>query len=140
MIFIFFFFSLNNRKWTAVIPIMVASLHSRLASVEASIERVSALIRRLHSFGSADIYDDDERINLSTEIHQDLGEIEEGIEVLRVETHPLDRRRHQRRESVPFDADAVKNVALMAKIEEDLKMYKLFFWRQLMVSWLILRL
>ncbi|EGD92186.2 hypothetical protein H112_00261 [Trichophyton rubrum D6] len=108
---------------------MVASLHSRLASVEASIERVSALIRRLHSFGSADIYDDDERINLSTEIHQDLGEIEEGIEVLRVETHPLDRRRHQRRESVPFDADAVKNVALMAKIEEDLKMTRSKFRR-----------
>ncbi|EFR03637.1 Sec20 domain-containing protein [Nannizzia gypsea CBS 118893] len=108
---------------------MPASLHSRLASVEASIEKVSGLIRRLYSFGSSDTHDDDERINLSTEIHQDLGEIEEEMEVLRVETHPLDRRRYQRRESVLFDAEAGRAMALMAKIEEDLKMARSKFRR-----------
>ncbi|KAM5470101.1 Protein transport protein sec20 [Microsporum audouinii] len=108
---------------------MSASLHSRLASVESSIEKVSGLIRRLQSFGSSDNYDDDERIDLSTEIHHDLGEIEEEMEVLRVETHPFDRRRHQRRESVPVNSEGGKAMALMAKLEEDLKMARSKFRR-----------
>ncbi|KAK2814423.1 hypothetical protein FQN49_008191 [Arthroderma sp. PD_2] len=108
---------------------MATSLHARLTSVEASIEKVYGLIRRLHSFGDSDSHEDDQRINLSTEIHQDLGEIEEEMELLRVETQPLDRRRHQRRDSAHVELDGGKTIALMSKLEEDLKITRSKFRR-----------
>ncbi|KAF3481585.1 Sec20 domain-containing protein [Arthroderma uncinatum] len=108
---------------------MATSLHSRLTSVEANIEKVYGLIQRLQSFGSSESPDDDGRINISTDIHQALGEIEEEMEILRVETHPLERRRHQRRESAQVGPAGGQSMVLMAKLEEDLKITRSKFRR-----------
>jgi hypothetical protein len=96
-------------------------LQSQLASVASTYKQTIALIHRLHGFTSAVGQGDEARLELAAEIHHRLKEMEETMELLRVEIEPLASTAYKRRESEPKETQKEQVVATMRKLDEDLK-------------------
>lgn len=99
------------------------TLQSRLATLSTTHKQTIPLIHRLQNFSSSVGQGDDARLELSAEIHLRLKEMEEELELLRVETEQLETIGNRKRENDAKDLERERTVAMMRKLEEDLKRF-----------------
>lgn len=93
-------------------------VQTRLTSVSTTYKQTIPLIHRLHSWTSSPGQGDDARLELSAEIHHRLREMEEEMELLRVEVEPLESITGNRRRG---GEDREEIVAVMGRLEEDMR-------------------
>ncbi|PGH23877.1 hypothetical protein AJ80_02126 [Polytolypa hystricis UAMH7299] len=111
-----------------------SGLESRLSSLSATHKQTTPLIHRLQNFSSTPGAGDDARVELGAEIHLRLKEMEEEMELLRVEIEQLEatsfaaggRKRGENGGGGGGggDSDAAERdrmVAVMGTLEEDLR-------------------
>ncbi|KAL1958893.1 hypothetical protein VTO42DRAFT_3446 [Malbranchea cinnamomea] len=96
-------------------------LQARLTSVTTTYKQTIPLIHRLQNFTSAVGQGDEARLELSAEIHHRLKEMEAEMELLRVEIEPLESTGYWRRESETKETQREEILAVMRKLDEDLK-------------------
>ncbi|KAF2281302.1 uncharacterized protein EI97DRAFT_429351 [Westerdykella ornata] len=116
------------------IPTPTQTLLARLSTLSESNKATQQLIQRLAKLDfqpgtvSAGSEDGDARVELSSEIHDNLKQLDEEFEILRLEVEdvvqPLQRslnRDSARRRDSARDAEKGRLAVLLARVEEDLK-------------------
>lgn len=96
-------------------------LQTRLTSVSTTYKQTTPLIHRLQSWTSDPGQGDEARLELSAEIHHRLKEMDEEMELLRVDVEPLESTNYKRREGETKETEREEVVALMRKLDEDLR-------------------
>lgn len=98
------------------------SLESRLAALSHTHKQTIPLINRLQNTSPTDIGQGDEaRLELAAEIHARLKDMEEEMEILRVEVDGLEGLGGRRRGNGEKDAEREKVAVVAGRLEEDLK-------------------
>src|SRR5436190_12605207 len=96
-------------------------LQPRLTSLFSTHKQTISLIRRLENLSTAVGQGDDARLELSAEIHLRLKEMEEEMELLRVEMEQLETSGNRRREITVKETERERTGVAMRKLEEDVK-------------------
>ncbi|KKZ64304.1 hypothetical protein EMCG_09688 [[Emmonsia] crescens] len=102
-------------------------LQSRITSLSTSHKQTIPLIQRLQNLPAAPGTGDDARLELGAEIHLRLKEMEEQMELLRVELEQLEATWNRKRESGAKEAERERVVVVIGKLEEDLKSARIQF-------------
>lgn len=109
-----------------------AGLYSRLTELSTTHKQTIPLIHRLQNISSAVGQGDDARLELGAEIHIRLKDLEDQLEVLRVDVEQLEAVGNGKRDNNNNSNNNTKNekeaertrvIALMKKLEEDLKRF-----------------
>ncbi|OJD09968.1 hypothetical protein ACJ73_09996 [Blastomyces percursus] len=107
---------------------MISSgLQTRITSLSTTHKQTIPLIQRLQNLPSTPGTSDDARLELGAEIHLRLKEMEEQMELLRVELEQLEYSRNRKRESGVMEAERERVVVVIGKLEEDLKSARIQF-------------
>ncbi len=96
-------------------------LQTRLTSLAATHKQTISLIHRLENLPTALGQGDEARLELSAEIHVRLKEIEEELELVRVEMEQLETNISRRRENSLKEIEKERAQVAMQKLEEDVK-------------------
>ena len=96
-------------------------LQARLSSVSSTYKQTIPLIHRLQNFAASVGQGDDARVELASEIHHRLKEIETEMELLRVEIEPLESMNGNRRTDEARESEREQTVLMMKRLDEDLK-------------------
>ncbi|EER44619.1 conserved hypothetical protein [Histoplasma capsulatum H143] len=102
-------------------------LQTRINSLSTTHKQTTPLIQRLQNLPVAPGSGDDARLELGAEIHLRLKEMEEQMELLRVELEQLETTRNRKRESGAREAERERVVVVIGKLEEDLKSARIKF-------------
>jgi hypothetical protein len=98
------------------------SLETRLASISKTHKQTIPLINRLQNTSPNSLgQGDGARLELGAEIHARLKEMEEEMEILRVEVDGLEAIGGRRRGNEEKEAEREKVVVVAGRLEEDLK-------------------
>lgn len=98
------------------------SLESRLAALSHTHKQTIPLINRLQNTSPASPGQGDEaRLELGAEIHGRLKDMEEEMEILRVEVDGLETTGSRRKGNDERDAERERVVVVAGRLEEDLK-------------------
>lgn len=99
-----------------------ARLQARLSSVSSTYKQTIPLIHRLQTFTASLGQGNEARLELASEIHHRLKEIEADMELLRVEVEPLESINGYRRgASEARESEREQTVSMMRRLDEDLK-------------------
>lgn len=98
------------------------SLESRLATLSHTHKQTIPLINRLKNTSpTSNDQGDETRLELGAEIHARLKDMEEEMEMLRVEVDGLEGFGGRKRGNDERDAEREKIVVVAGRLEEDLK-------------------
>ena len=100
------------------------ALQNRLKDLSASLGHVHPLITRLRNLTTAIGQGDEARLELSTEIHTQLKEVEEEVELVQVEIEalePVSENRRRGPNNEEKEAERERVVSLAKRFEADLK-------------------
>ncbi|KAK2734008.1 hypothetical protein FQN55_003069 [Onygenales sp. PD_40] len=96
-------------------------LQTRITSLSSTHKQTIPLIHRLQNLPAIPGTGDDARLELGSEIHLRLKEMEEQMELLRVELEQLESTRNRKRENDTKEAERERAIVMIGKLEEDLK-------------------
>ncbi|KAK2801376.1 hypothetical protein FQN50_007761 [Emmonsiellopsis sp. PD_5] len=96
-------------------------LQTRITSLSSTHKQTIPLIHRLQNLPATPGTGDDARLELGSEIHLRLKEMEEQMELLRVELEQLESTRNRKRENDTKEAERERAIVMIGKLEEDLK-------------------
>ena len=102
----------------------LSGLQGRLKELSAALDQVHLLVDRLRNFTPAIGQGDDARLELGAEIHDRLKDLEDEMELLRVETDALETLVESRRKSSissEKEAERERVVALAHRLAAELK-------------------
>ncbi|PGH05462.1 protein transporter SEC20 [Blastomyces parvus] len=102
-------------------------LQTRITSLSTTHKQTIPLIQRLQNLPAIPGSGDDARLELGAEIHLRLKEMEEQMELLRVELEQLETLRNRKRETGAMEAERERVVVVIGKLEEDLKSARIQF-------------
>ncbi|EQL38601.1 hypothetical protein BDFG_00169 [Blastomyces dermatitidis ATCC 26199] len=102
-------------------------LQTRITSLSTTHKQTIPLIQRLQNLPATPGTGDDARLELAAEIHLRLKEMEEQMELLRVELEQLESSWNRKRESGVMEAERERVVVVVGKLEEDLKSARMQF-------------
>ncbi|KLJ07408.1 hypothetical protein EMPG_17138 [Blastomyces silverae] len=102
-------------------------LQTRITSLSTTHKQTIPLIQRLQNLPATPGTGDDARLELGAEIHLRLKQMEEQMELLRVELEQLETSRNRKRESGVMEAERERVVVVIGKLEEDLKSARIQF-------------
>ena len=105
----------TQQSSTTMIP---PRLQTRLTSVSTTYKQTIPLIHRLQSWTLSPGQGDDARLELAEEIHHRLKEMEEDMELLRVEAEPLESMPGNRRRD---SEEKEELVAAIGRLGEDMR-------------------
>lgn len=102
-----------------------AALQGRLKELSASLGQLRPLLERLRNFTASIGQGDEARLELGSEIHSQLKDAEEELELLRVEVEALDSGSDSRRKTSVAkgekEAERERVSAMAGRLADDLK-------------------
>jgi hypothetical protein len=108
-----------------------AALQGRLKELSASLGQLRPLLERLRNFTASIGQGDEARLELGSEIHSQLKDAEEELELLRVDIEALDSGSDSRRKSSAAngekEAERERISAMAGRLADDLKKYFISF-------------
>lgn len=108
-----------------------AALQGRLKELSASLGQLQPLLERLRNFTASIGQGDEARLELGSEIHSQLKDAEEELELLRVEVEALDTASDSRRKTSVVngekEAERERVNAMAGRLADELKKYVLSF-------------
>ncbi|WEW59975.1 Protein transport protein sec20 [Emydomyces testavorans] len=98
-----------------------SGLQHRLSSLSTAHKQTTLLIQRLQNWSTTPGQGDEARVELGAEIHLRLKEMEDEMELLRVETEQLEAGGSRKREDEDKEAERERIVTMIRKLEADAK-------------------
>lgn len=96
-------------------------LQHRITSLSSTHRQTLPLIERLQKWAAAPGQGDEARVELGAEIHLRLKEMEDEMELLRVEREQLEAGGSRKREDQNKETERERAVIMIKKLESDVK-------------------
>ncbi|EER25874.1 hypothetical protein D8B26_008193 [Coccidioides posadasii str. Silveira] len=100
---------------------MASGLQQRLTALSVTNKQTTPLIQRLQNWSATPGQGDEARVELGTEIHLRLKEMEDEMELLRVEIDQLEAGSGRRRDNEDKEAERERIVTMARKLEVNIK-------------------